>query len=80
MNFPVDPYCRVEIVFPSDMPLTTDLSYLLATGIISGNSLTPVIPASTTNTFTVDGCSTYTTLSAAVLSLSMYMVKNKGYV
>jgi hypothetical protein len=25
LDIPIDPHCRIEVVFPSDMPLTSDL-------------------------------------------------------
>lgn len=79
LDFPVDQYCRVDITFPSDMPLTSDMSKLTTSGLISATNKSPTSISLATNTFTLEGCSQYSQQSAAELIMSMYYIKNKGY-
>jgi len=69
----------IKVVFPSDMPLTSDLTSIEGAGMVQGTT-TPTIPAGTTNTFTIKGCSTYFPQSGAQLVLSLYNIKNKAFV
>lgn len=59
LDFPVDAGCRVEIKFPSDMPLTSDLTSLSSSGIITKLGVAPTSTSLATNTFYLDGCSSY---------------------
>lgn len=79
LDFPVDQYCRVDITFPTDMPLTSALTKLSSSGIISASNKSPTSISLATNTFTLEGCSQYSQQSAAELIMSMYYIKNKGY-
>jgi hypothetical protein len=57
LDFPVDQSCRVTVKFPSDMPLTSDLTQLTLSGILNGS------PTFTKNTGTsilqVNACTSY---------------------
>jgi len=59
MDLPVDPYCRIEIKFPQDMPLTDDLKMVSSEGILDS----PKVPPSSINlesrSFYLDGCTNY---------------------
>jgi len=79
LDFPVDQYCRVDITFPTDMPLTSALTKLSSSGIIIASNKSPTSISLATNTFTLEGCSQYSQQSAAELIMSMYYIKNKGY-
>lgn len=68
------------ITFPTDMPLTTDFTSVNTQGFININGPpSSGIPA-TANTFYVNGCPTYSSLTAAQLTISIYNMRNKGYV
>ena len=59
LDFPVDMYCRVELIFPSDMPITSDLAKLTTSGVITTTNANPTSISLATNSFYLDGCSTY---------------------
>ena len=59
VDFPVDALCRVKVVFPSDMPLTADLTKITSSGVIQVTNKAPTTISVATNTFTLDGCTSY---------------------
>lgn len=59
LDFPVDMYCRVEVTFPTDMPLTSDMKLLTTSGVITVTYQAPTSTSLATNSFYLDGCSTY---------------------
>jgi hypothetical protein len=73
----MDAGCRVVISFPSDMPLTNDLTAIYANSISSDNSFTKDISG---NKLTIDGCPGYLPPSLTDISIEMDKIKNKGYV
>jgi hypothetical protein len=77
VGLPVDAGCKLKITFPSDMPLTNDLTYISAPSITS--STTPQLSVSS-NYFIITGCSAYAASTQNDYSLDLQNVKNKGYV
>lgn len=60
VNLPVDANCRLKIVFPSDQPLTSDLTLVSGVGVIDTSGYTA--PSSiniASNYIYVDGCPSY---------------------
>lgn len=78
LALPVDAMCRIEVIFPTDMPLTTGLTTLTSVGVLSADAVTPTYFDVPTNTFYLDGCTDY--YSYIENSLTMFKVKNKGHV
>ena len=78
MDLPVDPHCRIEIKFPQDMPLTSDLKLVSSEGIL----YSPKVPQTKTNlltrSFYLDGCSNYNPKIYNILS--MFNMRNKDNV
>jgi len=58
IGLPMEKGCKVVLTFPSDMPVTGDLTNIVATGITSSNTVTKDLGA---NTLTITGCDTYLT-------------------
>lgn len=56
---PIDAYCRIEIKFPLDMPLTSDLTLVSSNGIINNAKKAPDNIDLTSSSFYLDGCSQY---------------------
>jgi len=54
----MDKGCRVVLTFPADMPVTNDLTNIVASGITSSTSVTKDLNA---RTVTINGCDTYLT-------------------
>jgi hypothetical protein len=76
VGLPMDPSCKLKITFPSDMPLTNDFYQVLGAGFSS----TPFPPFTRSGNFvSIIGCPKAVDESEA-LSLSLYDIKNKGYV
>jgi hypothetical protein len=78
LDIPVDPHCRIEIRFPTDMPLTSDLTQVSSTGILESPKVSPTHIDLSTNSFYLDGCSIYKSRIQNVLS--MYKMMNKDCV
>jgi hypothetical protein len=79
LELPIDANCRIEIVFPRDMPLTQDMEYVNTEGIINSEIMAPTsFTPALNNSFYIDGCDEYmTTISNMV---TMVKMKNKGHV
>lgn len=61
MGLPMDKDCKVVLTFPADMPVTGDLTNIVATGITSSTTVTKDLAK---NTVTIIGCeSSYMTES-----------------
>ena len=58
--------CKVVVTFPTDMPVTGDLTNIVATGITAS---TTVIKDLAANTVTLTGCDTYLTESQTSFTL-----------
>lgn len=60
LDFPVDALCRLEFIFPSDMPLTDDFKNVTASGIID-KKVTEAVDFKdiSSRTFRIDGCLEY---------------------
>ena len=56
LDLPIDPNCRIEIVYPRDMPLTDDMEFLTCEGNINYEMVSPTSFDTSTNTFYIDGC------------------------
>lgn len=78
LSLPIDADCRLEIRYPSDMPMTTAMTKVDNTGLISGTKVTPTYTNVATNTFYLEGCLTYQT--SIKNTITMYYMKNKGHV
>ena len=79
LQLPIDANCRIEVVFPRDMPLTTDMQYVQTSGIINNDFMAPTsFTPALNNSFYIDGCDTYMTSISNVLT--MVKMKNKGHV
>jgi hypothetical protein len=63
LELPNDEDCRLEIRFPSDMPLTIAMEKVDASGIITGIQIPPTEVDYDTNTFFLDGCPSYSTFT-----------------
>ena len=59
LDIPVDPYCRIEVKFPVDMPLTVDLTEVSSNGILMSPKRPPEHIDLSTRSFYIDGCSMY---------------------
>lgn len=78
LALPVDAGCRIQVVFPWDMPLTTGLTEVTSSGVLVADLVSPTYFDTASNTFYLDGCADY--YSYIENSLYMYKVKNKGHV
>jgi hypothetical protein len=79
LELPIDANCRIEIVFPRDMPLTNEMEYVQTEGIINNDLMAPTsFTPSLNNSFYIDGCDTYMTTISNMLT--MVKMKNKGHV
>jgi hypothetical protein len=76
VGLPMDAGCKLKITFPSDMPLTNDFYQVLGAGFSS--SAFPSFTRSG-NVVSIIGCPNVVD-QASAFSLSLYDVKNKGYV
>jgi hypothetical protein len=56
--FPIDANCVLRVTFPSDMPLTTDMSTVSGFNLFSGSTSFSKLKVNS-NFFEVNGCSTY---------------------
>lgn len=56
LALPIDAGCRIEVKFPTDMPLTTGLTALTSTGVLAADTVPPTYFDEATNTFYLDGC------------------------
>lgn len=56
---PIDAYCRIEIKFPIDMPLTSDLTLVSSNGIINTAKKPPDNINLSSSSFYLDGGSQY---------------------
>ena len=78
MDLPVDPHCRIEVKFPSDMPLTADFKEVSSEGMLKS----PKVPITTVDfqsrSFYLEGCSDYNSRIYNVLS--MFNMRNKDKV
>ena len=79
LELPIDKNCRIEIVYPRDMPLTTDMEYVVTEGIINSEMMTPTsFTPQKNNSFYIDGCDNY--MGSIANHLTMWKIKNKGHV
>jgi hypothetical protein len=78
MDLPVDPHCRIEVKFPSDMPLTADFKYVSSEGILQSPKVAPPSIDLTTRSFYLEGCSNYNSKIYNVLSI--FNMRNKDKV
>ena len=72
---PIDAYCRIEIQFPVDMPLTSDLTLVSSNGIINTAKKAPDNIDLASRSFYLDGCSQY--YSSVNNSLQIFQMRNK---
>ena len=77
LGLPMDAGCRVILTFPSDMPVTSDLTNIVASGLTSSTTVNANLAA---NTVTINGCDTYLTDSQTQFTLFLNMIRNKPYV
>ena len=77
MGLPMERGCKVVVTFPSDMPVTNDLTSIVASGITTSTSVTKDLTA---NTITITGCDTYLTDAQTQFTLFLNYIKNKAYV
>lgn len=56
IDIPLDPYCRVEVKFPQDMPLTSDLKMVSSVGVLTSDKVTPTNKDIPNRSFYLDGC------------------------
>lgn len=75
---PVDASCRIQVTFPSDMPLTADLTTLTSTGILSATNQPPTWMSVASNSFYIDGCTSYQ--DVITNSLNLFKMKNRANV
>lgn len=77
LGLPMDQGCKVVLTFPADMPVTNDLTNIVASGITSSTSVNKDLNA---RTVTITGCSTYLTDSQTSFTLFLNSIKNKPFV
>lgn len=78
LDLPVDSNCRIKVVFPSDMPITTGLTELTSEGILTATLAPPTYFDEASNSFYIDGCDSY--VSYIEDTLYLFKMKNKGWV
>jgi len=83
LDFPVDPDCKLQLEFASDMPVTSDLTSVSGVGIFS--SLSNLVVDTGSNIVTVEGCSSFSAAkdpSSGAIFGAVYMshMVNKAYV
>lgn len=66
IGLPMEKGCKVVLTFPTDMPVTGDLTNIVATGITSSTTVTKDLTA---RTVTITGCDTYLTDSQTSFTL-----------
>jgi hypothetical protein len=79
LDIPLDPFCRIEVKFPQDMPLTADLTHVSSVGVLTTTG--KVVPNKielAKRSFYLDGCSQYEKKISNVLS--MFNMRNKDNV
>ena len=77
-NIPIDAECRIQVVFPPDMPLTADLTKVASQGIINTGQVSPNGINLATSSFYLDGCTQY--YSSVSNALQMFKMMNKDCV
>ena len=78
LDIPIDPHCRIQIYFPSDMPLTSDLTQVSSAGVLYSPIVPPTHIDLASNYFYLDGCDSYQSRISNVLT--MYKMMNKDCV
>ena len=78
LNFPVDPACKVKITFPTDMPVTSDLTSVNGFSLFSGVATSDMSISG--NVVTIKGCTGTDTADTGVAIILLSNMKNKGYV
>ena len=77
-DIPIDSGCRIQIVFPPDMPLTSDLTLVSSSGIINTGQVPPTAIDLPSRSFYLDGCTQY--YSQVQNKLQMFKMMNKANV
>jgi hypothetical protein len=81
INLPVDPDCRLRIIFPSDQPLTTDLVSSTGTNLFSSAYGFSAFSLEF-NYVEISGCATYSESEVASMSsrVTVSKILNIGWV
>lgn len=78
VDLPIDANCRIDVVFPPDMPLTNQLTQLSSDGVLIADHVAPTFMDINARTFMLQGCDNYA--SYIDNALTMYYMKNKAHV